>query len=101
MPIASRTTWTGLLFIPTVTVEPSGVRYKRRIFLREDELFIPFAQISQVFVRSGLVFGDLVVHSTGQTEPNVTRLWRSHARTLASAIERRISQGRDPRFRLL
>ena len=92
---ASRWTRGNFLF-PTVieVTDKSVVRHKRSWFSR-DEMSISISKVASVHIKTGMVWSDILIESTGGTDP-----FTSHGHTKADA--RRIrelieaAQGQPP-----
>ena len=77
---ASRWTRGNFLF-PTVieVTDKSVVRHKRSWFSR-DEMSISISKVASVHIKTGMVWSDILIESTGGTDP-----FTSHGHTKADA----------------
>ena len=86
----SRRSWTGIVFRPRIAIERDGIRFTRRRLLTSEELFVPFSRITSLYVRSGLILADVEIHTTGQSQPITTRLFKKDAAMLRAEVDARL-----------
>lgn len=68
---ASRWTKGNHFFPARLVVGPSGVTRTKPSLFGSDEIFIPMVKIASVHLRSGPVFTNILMESTGGTDPLV------------------------------
>jgi hypothetical protein len=75
--------WTrGNLFFPTeIDVSENSVTRRKRSLFRVDEMTINISKIASVHIRTGMVWSEILIESSGGTDP-----MQSHGHRKADAI---------------
>ena len=85
MPIesfqASRWTRGNFLFPTIIEVSDKAVTRRKRSWFRQDEISINITKVASVHIRTGLVWSEILIESSGGTDPLA-----SHGHSKADAI---------------
>lgn len=75
--------WTsGNFFFPTVIdITDTAVIRRKRSWFRNDEMSISISKVASVHIRSGILWADVLIESSGGTDP-----LKSHGHRKADAI---------------
>jgi hypothetical protein len=93
--VASRWTRGNRFFPAVIEVNDSAVVRKRRTWLTKNEESIPLQRIASVHVEAGLFWSDILIESTGGTDPIASHGHRkADAHRIKDLIE--VAQGRPP-----
>jgi hypothetical protein len=78
---ASRWTRGNFLFPTVIDIEDTAVIRRKRSWFRKDEMSISISKVASVHIRTGLIWSDILIESTGGTDP-----LKSHGHRKADAI---------------
>lgn len=70
---ASRWTRGNFLFRTIIEVTDAAVIRRKRSWFRNDEMSIGISKIASVHIRTGLFFADILIESSGGTDPLKSR----------------------------
>jgi len=66
---ASRWTRGNLLFPTVIEVSEKAVTRRKRSWFREDEMSINITKVASVHIRTGLIWSEILIESSGGTDP--------------------------------
>jgi hypothetical protein len=96
--VASRLTRGNFLFPDVLRLDDTGIVKVKRRFFGTDEESVAYNKIASVHLRSGLLFGTLLVESAGGTDPmlmtGLTRGDAAEAHRLIKAAQARFMGSR-------
>ncbi len=78
---ASRWTRGNFLFPTYIEVTDKSVTRRKRSWFSQDEMTISISKIASVHVKTGLIWSDILIESSGGTDPLT-----SHGHTKADAL---------------
>lgn len=78
---ASRWTRGNFLFPTIIEVTDKAVTRRKRSWFRQDEISITITKVASVHIRTGLVWSEILIESSGGTDP-----LSSHGHSKADAI---------------
>ncbi len=78
---ASRWTRGNFLFPTYIEVSDKSVTRRKRSWFSQDEMTISISKIASVHVKTGLIWSDILIESSGGTDPLT-----SHGHTKADAL---------------
>jgi len=94
---SSRWTSGNRLFPDRLLVTPRGIVYRKRTWFSSREEEIPWAKVASVSVARGVVFGTLIVETSGGSRPIVVQgLWAGAAEDARERIASRLGVRRGP-----
>lgn len=77
---ASRWTRGNFLFPTVIEVTELAVIRRKRTWLQQDEISVSISKVASVHIKTGLVWSDILIESSGGTDP-----LKSHGHTKADA----------------
>jgi len=84
---SNRLTAGNLLFPDEVTVANDGIHFIKRRLLGSDEEIISYDKIASVKLKSGILFADLTIETTGGSQPIfINGLMKGDAQEIKEAI---------------
>lgn len=78
---ASRWTKGNFLFPTWIIVSDKSITRRKRSWFRVDELTISISKVASVHVKTGMIWSDILIESSGGTDP-----FTSHGHTKADAL---------------
>ena len=66
---ASRWTSGNRLFPTVIEVSDKAVTRRKRSWFRQDEMTISLSKVASVHIKTGLIWSDILIESTGGTDP--------------------------------
>src|SRR3989442_15427643 len=78
---ASRWTRGNLLFPTYIEVSDKSVTRRKRSWFRKDEISISISKVASVHIKTGLIWSEILIESSGGTDPLA-----SHGHRKADAI---------------
>ena len=85
---ASRLTRGNFLFPTVIEVTDKAVIRHKRTWLSKDEISISITKVASVHIKSGLVWSDILIESTGGTDPLASHGHRkADARRIRELVE--------------
>jgi len=66
---ASRWTKGNFLFPTTIEVTDQAVRRRKRSWFSQDEMSVSLANVASVHIKTGLVWSDILIESSGGSDP--------------------------------
>ena len=78
---ASRWTKGNLLFPTIIEVTDTAIIRHKRSWLSKDEMSISISKVASVHIKTGLMWSDILIESSGGTDP-----FKSHGHTKADAL---------------
>jgi hypothetical protein len=78
---ASRWTKGNLLFPTSIIVNDLSITRRKRSWFRTDEMTITISKVASVHIRTGMVWSDILIESSGGTDP-----FTSHGHKKSDAI---------------
>jgi len=70
---ASRWTRGNFLFPTYIEVSDNAVVRRKRSWLRKDEISISISKVASVHIKTGLIWADILIESSGGTDPLKSR----------------------------
>lgn len=78
---ASRWTRGNRLFPTCIEVSDKAITRRKRSWFRQDEMSISLSKVASIHLKTGLVWSDILIESSGGTDP-----FTSHGHTKADAL---------------
>jgi hypothetical protein len=96
---SSRWTKGNLLFPTVIEVSDKAVTRRKRSWFSEDEMSITISKVASVHIKTGMIWSDILIESSGGTDPMASH---GHSKADAQRIKELIenAQASLPRERL-
>lgn len=84
----SRLTRGNFLFPTIIEVSDKAVTRRKRFWFREDEISISILKVASVHIRTGLIWSDILIESSGGSDPLASHGHRkADARRIRELVE--------------